>query len=156
MRPIQTPLFDDPPVAHAHDGVGHGRCLFTVRRHQDGHLLFCAHALQQLENRVAGCGVQIARRLVGEDQARGVHQRARNRHALHLSAGKLVHHAVRKPVLVLHRQAAPWPWNERSLACQQQGNLNILNHAQGIQQLKRLENETDLLATQPGEPGFFN
>jgi hypothetical protein len=67
-----------------------------VRGHQDRYLLFCTHALHQLENRVAGCGVEIPRRLIGQDQARAMHQRPRNGHALHLSAGELVCHAVRE------------------------------------------------------------
>ena len=44
---------------------------------------------QQLDDRVAGRGVEVAGRFVGEEQRRIVGQRARNRDALLLAAGEL-------------------------------------------------------------------
>jgi len=100
MRPMsETGPSDNPSVAHAHDGVGYSRgplhCAFAIRI---VHLLFlriCVCNSSRIALPVAVS--KIARGLVGENKAWTVHQRARYCHALHLSPGKLVHHAVRQP-----------------------------------------------------------
>jgi hypothetical protein len=83
-----------------------------------------------------------------------VHQRACNCHALHLSTGKLVRHSLRKLRQTDIGKPLHGPRTSVVFACQQQGNLNVLNNAQGVQQLKRLENETDILAAQLCQSGF--
>ena len=80
----------DPPVIHHHDAVGHRQRFFLVVRHHDrGHaelllqradLAAQPHALERIERR---------QRLVEQQQARRRGQRARERDALLLAAGKL-------------------------------------------------------------------
>ena len=75
--------------------------------------------LEQLDDLVRGAAVERAGRLVGEEDVRVVDERARNRHALLLAAGKLgrlVLLAMREPDLgearlgLLARVA--WPCRE--------------------------------------------
>jgi len=63
---------------------GHERCDFS----------FGSQALQQTENHGAGCGVQISSGLIGEKNFWIVYKSAGDGDALHLSAGKLMRHAV--------------------------------------------------------------
>ena len=61
----------------------------VVRRHQSGQAGGLGDAPQLLENMASGAGVQIAGRLVGQQQARHIGDRPGNRHPLLLATGKL-------------------------------------------------------------------
>ena len=60
--------------------------------------LFARQPLQQFQDYTAGRRVQIAGRLIGQQDPRRMDQRPRDRHALHLPTGKLVRIAVAQTV----------------------------------------------------------
>ena len=61
---------------------------------------------QEIENLVARAAVEVARRLVGQQQFGLIHQRAGDRGALHLAAGELPR-AVLQPVAKADRVEQP-------------------------------------------------
>ena len=72
----------------------------VVRHHDDGLAVIAIERLEEIENLVAGLAIEVARRLVAEEQRRIGHDRARDADALFLAAGQLtreVIHAVAKP-----------------------------------------------------------
>ena len=84
MRPLRE--LDHAP-AHA---VDHGR----VVRGDDHGRPREVDAVQQLHDPDRGLGIEVAGRLVGQQQRRVVDERARDRHALLLAAGELVGEVV--------------------------------------------------------------
>ena len=103
---------------------------------------------EQGEHLIAAGGVEVAGGFVGDEQVGRVNQRACDRHALHLSAGKLVRHAGG-----LFREPYPMQALARRLgglggARKQQGQFDILQHGQRGQQLKGLEDEPHAFAAQ--------
>ncbi len=60
-----------------------------VRHHHDGLAVLLVERLQQIEDLVAGLAIEIAGRLVAEQQRRIGHDRARDADALLLAAGQL-------------------------------------------------------------------
>src|SRR5439155_2329442 len=85
----------DPALAHDGDGVGHRHGLFLVMRDVDegdpdvvlDRLQFELHLLAELQ-------VERSERLVEEQDAGTVYERARERHALLLATGELARLAV--------------------------------------------------------------
>ena len=71
----------------------------VVGHHDDGRAFLLVDPGQQTQDSVRCLVVQIAGRLVGDDELRPVQQRARYRYSLLLTSGKLMRHLVR---LVLH------------------------------------------------------
>ena len=96
---------------------------------------------------VAGLGVELAGRLVGQDQERVLHQGPGDGHALLLAAGELVGAVVEAvaqadlreqlggPLLLLRRHA---PGQER--------HQHVLEGREVADQVERLEDEADLVA----------
>ena len=106
---------------------------------------------QQRQHLLAGPGVQVAGRLVGEHHGGLGHQRPRNRHALLLAAGQLgrpVRQAVaevdRAHELVEQLGVAVAPGDRQRQA-------DVLLRAQHRQQVEELEDEADLVAPQLGQ-----
>ena len=60
-------LVDDPTVGEEHDPVGVGRGHRVVGDHDDGLAVVVDAAAEQLEHLGARAGVEVAGRLVGED-----------------------------------------------------------------------------------------
>ena len=86
----------DVAVAHADDAPGPGGDVVFVRDHDD-RLAGLVELGQQLHDLVAGLRVEVAGRLVGQDDVRVVDQDAGDGHALLLAAGEL-HRPVVEPV----------------------------------------------------------
>ncbi len=86
-------VFDDQPVDDADRSVrirGH-RGVVGDQEHGDAR---CVELLEHLQNFDARVRIQIARRLVGQEQRRLVHQRPCDRYALLLPAGHLRRHVL--------------------------------------------------------------
>src|SRR2546427_7849629 len=61
-----------------------------MSRQEEGHASLAPHVIEQLENLLPVARVEIARWLVGEQQARAGDEPARDRSPLHLAARELV------------------------------------------------------------------
>ena len=100
----------DHTVAQPHDARGIGlRQLRVVRHHH--HQPVARHLLEQLHHLHARLAVERAGRLVGQEHVGVVYEGARNRHALHLPAGKLV-----RPLVQVLAQAHLLERGHRALA----------------------------------------
>jgi hypothetical protein len=105
---------------------------------------------QQLHHAPAVARVQVPRGLVGEDDGRVAHHRARHRHALLLAARELrrvVPLPVAHPHPLQRRRHAPTPLGagERVLArAVRERQLHVLVHREVADQVERLEDEPDL------------
>ena len=121
-----------------------------VMRHQDqrGVALFMAGE-QQFDDLLAGALVEISGGLVG-DENRGIgRQRARQRHALLLAAGKL-RGIMRKPVGQSDlRQLALRAFIGIGRAREFQRHGDILDRRHGRDQMEGLEHDADMAAAKP-------
>ncbi len=105
-------------------------------------------ALQQLEDVAAVGGIQVARRLVGEQDRRVVGERAGERDALLLAAGQLrriVMPAIGQADLVQQPARAAAASGAPAISI---GTEHVLVGGQRRNQVKELEHEADLLAAQ--------
>src|SRR5712692_11974665 len=78
---------DKPPVLDVDDPLGHLRQDLGMRH--DHHGALPRDLLEQLVDHLSRRGVEVSRRLVGEDQTRVVGQRPGDRHALLLTTREL-------------------------------------------------------------------
>ena len=123
-----------------------------VGHHDDG-LPLPVQRLEEAHDLLAGGAVEIAGRLVGQQDAGRVDQRARDGHALPLSAGELV-----GPVLDPVAQPDPRERITRQRAALlgsqpgvDQGELHVVQRRGPGQQVEGLEHESDLLVPDPGQ-----
>ena len=126
------------------------RQLRIVRHEHQRRLARAVDVEQQLDDLVAGGAVEIAGRLVGEQDRRIVRQRARDRDALLLAAREL-----RRIVMAALGRARP-PRAAPSRAprgLRHAGDLHrhqdVLERGQRRQQVEELEDEADARAAQP-------
>ena len=146
---MRTALAFDAPVAHRQDA----RAAFGQRgivRDDDERRAVGVDAIEQRGDLLAGCAIELAGRLVGQQQARSVGQRARDRHALHLAARQL-----RRPVVgargephvfeQLPRALPPLGLRHAGFRLRQ---LDVLGGGQHRQQEEALEDEADLAQPQ--------
>ena len=82
-------LTDHPTIAQLHDAVPVGRIFFGVRDLNDGRSLFIQF-LEKLHDLFALRGMEIARRLVGEEKLGSLNYRPRHADQLLLSTGELI------------------------------------------------------------------
>ena len=82
-------IFDDPPVVQSHDAPAMTGDPGIVRD-DDDRLAFGMQLAEQRHDFGGRAAVEIAGRLVGQQQLRSTHQRARDGHALPLAAGQLI------------------------------------------------------------------
>jgi hypothetical protein len=80
---------DDFAVTHGHDAVGIGGDIGLVGNEEDRDSLFAIEREERFHDLVRRSRIEIAGRLVGEKKARCIDQRAGDRDALLLTAGKL-------------------------------------------------------------------
>src|SRR5580658_10634443 len=85
-------------VAQMDDGVGKRGGFSAVRGHESCGVQLARQALEELEDDIAGGGVEISCRLVGQKNRRRLDQRTGDAYALHLSAGELVRIAIAESV----------------------------------------------------------
>ena len=123
--------------------------------HQDQRgALFGIHGEHQVDDRRAGCGVEIAGRFIGQQQSGFGREGARQRDPLLFAAGQLAR-VVRHPPA----QADPFQQCHRALAHpvdagQFERQHDVFERGQRRQKLEGLEHEADLFAAQLG-PGVF-
>src|SRR5213083_2028158 len=82
-------------------------------------------------------------------------ERACNRHTLHLPAGKLVGIAIAESFKFHPGKPLPCRLARIWLPGEEQRQLHVLEYRQRVQQLKRLKNEADPLATQLRQAAIF-
>ncbi len=133
------------PVDHVHVALRARRQFRIVRDHDDGRAV-AVDLLEQLHHRARHLRVEIAGRLVGEQQLRAAGQRAGDRHALLLAArqlGRIVAHARRKAD-ALQRLADALPaLGGRHLAVAQR-HVDVVVDVEIGNQVEGLEDEADL------------
>ena len=121
-----------PPPSHEHAllevqrPLGARRGVRIVRHHDDGLAVLAVERLQQVEDLVAGLAIEVAGRLVAEQQRRIGDDRARDADALLLAARQLarivVHRARPSPTTDsatctrLRRSALPTAWSAAAAA----------------------------------------
>src|SRR5947207_4341191 len=88
-RPPRLYIALDLAIPQLDGAVTVRRCVGTVGHHHDGQGALPVELSQQVENRLSRAGVEVARRLVSEKEARLGHEGPRDRHALLLSARQL-------------------------------------------------------------------
>src|SRR4029079_16893630 len=86
----RTSALTNMAVGHLNHGVAVRRRALGVRGHEDRRPLRLVDRADQLQDPLAGARVEVAGRLVGEDERRAVDDGAPDGHALHLAAGELV------------------------------------------------------------------
>ncbi len=116
-------------------------------RHQHDGLARVVELVKQPHDLVARRRVEVARRLVGEQNARSIHQRARDGDALALATRQLVGpvvHAVGQLHLLERAGGALAPLLGRHPGIDQR-QLDVVQRIGPGQQIERLEHEPDLL-----------
>ena len=136
--------------------VGVLRQLLVVGDDHDGRAFALANCFERLQHNRARLGIEVAGRLVGEQQRRIVGERPRNGDALLLSAGKLgraVLHAVAQAEQVEQFFRAPLRV-AHGFACELHRQQDVFQRRQRRDQVEELEDEADLLVANFGELVF--
>src|SRR3977135_157850 len=82
---VATDDFDDLSVIHAGDSIGKFENPRIVSDHDERSVGSPGYTSQELHHAAAGHVIEVACRLVANDQLRFMYQRTRNRHALLLA-----------------------------------------------------------------------
>ena len=149
-RPLAQRLAADPPVADGHgpgDLLAHQR---VVRGDHDGHAQVAVEPPEELEDLVPGRGVELARRLVGEDDVRPVGEGHGDRDPLLLPARQPVRAEVGTvgQVHLAQQLARPGRAGVVRHAVEDHRQRDVLQRGQVRQQVARrlLPDEADDLA----------
>ena len=115
-------------------------------RHHDDRSAFPVQRAQQFHHLLAVHRVEVARRLVGEDQRLVTHDRARNRNPLLLSARQLTRHVFRtvRDTHPVHYLLDALPALRRRHIVIEQGEFDVFRDIQFVDQVKALEDEADV------------
>ena len=142
---------EDLPVPDDQDAIGVGRGARIVRDQHDRLLEPIGGVPQQVEDLGAGRVVEVAGRLIGQDDGRRRRQCPRQRHALLLAGRELVGPVVGLVAEPDHRQqlADPLPVACRRVAGDEERQRHVLGDAQQRDEVEELEDESGLVA--PGE-----
>ena len=141
-----TASLDEHALVEMQRPLRAGGRMRIVRHHHDRLAVLAVERLEQVEDLVAGLAIEIARRLVAEQQRRIGDDRARDADALLLAAGEL-------PRIVIHRarEADDAQRHLHALAAvclrqlrQQQRQLDVARGGQHRQQVVELEDEADV------------
>ena len=147
---------EDPAVRHVHDAARSLRQLGVVGHGHDRPALL-HEGLEELEDDIRRRRVEVARRLVGDEQGRVVGQRTGDRDALLLPTGGarrqlacLIGHAhaleqAHGPLVSLARRPQPAEVHRQH---------HVLDHGQRRQQLEELEDDADRPAAPDGGPAL--
>src|SRR6266404_914979 len=146
--PATTFVAGEPPVLELDDALAHLVHHLAVVRHHQNRRAAAVDAVEKLHDPDGGVGVEVAGRLVADEKRRVVDERARDRDALLLAAGKLVRrgaHLVREPH---HREHLGHFLADRriALALHLQGIGNVLGGGAVGEQLEVLEHAADVPA----------
>jgi hypothetical protein len=144
-------LLHDQPVGQEEDSVGDRRGARLVGHHHRRLSVRGHRVTQQIEDLAARPRVQVACRLVGEEDRRAGHERARDRDALLLAAREL-----RRPMRAAVGEARLLeqllePTRLRLLAGNRERQHDVLLGAQHRQQVEELKDEADVLSSQARE-----
>ena len=144
---------NDPAIAHLDDAMRGGGDIAAVGDHDDRRAVTLADIAEKFDDERAGFGIEVAGRLIGQQNPRLHEQRPRERRPLHFAAGKLVQPV---PRAMLHADGgeqfrAPALDFLRRLILQQAGQAHVFLHRQRRQQVEELEDETDFRPAQPGQ-----
>ena len=124
----------------------------VVRDHDDRLAVLAVERLQQVEDLVAGLAIEVAGRLVAEQQRRVGDDRARDADALLLAAGELPRDSASsrsaRPTTDSATCDALAPLGLRQLG-QQQRQLDVSRRGQHRQQVVELEDEADVARPPP-------
>ena len=132
-------------VAQRDDAVRMRGQRGVVRHHHQRRAFPPVEFQQQFEHLLAGLAIQIAGRLIGQQNRRLRDERAGQRHALLLAAGKLHRIVVQAVRQADAREQFPRARGHfRTRARQFRRQQDILFRGQSRNQLERLKNETDL------------
>src|SRR5581483_3993760 len=154
QRLLRRGLVVDIPGAEAHDTVALARQR-RVMRHQDQGGAACAMSgEQEIDDLAAGGFVEIAGGFVGHENVGAWRQRARERHALLLAAGKL-RGVMIEAVLKSDRGKLP----TRALhgvvdAGEFERHRNILHRGHGRNKMEGLEYDADMASAKAREAVF--
>src|SRR5713101_1118462 len=144
-------LVHHAPVKHMNGALGKVGVTLVVRHHADGRPA-AVQLAQQLHHRFAVLRIEVSSRLVGHQDQRIAHQRARHSHTLLLTSGKLrgvVFHAVR------HAHAFEGGLYflfalGRARSAVGERKFHVLVDGQVTDQVKRLEDKPDLPVADAG------
>ena len=131
------------------------RELGVVRDDEQRRAALAVELEEQLVDRLAGRAIEVAGRLVGEQQRRLEHHRARERHALLLAAGQLarpVREAVREADAAEDVGGASCARARIGDALDQRRHHHVLERGELGQQVMELEDEADAAVAELGEP----
>ena len=120
---------------------------------EQGHLVLVVEAKQKVVDLVGGAGVEVAGRLVGEQQVRAHDEGAGDRHALLLTAGELAGamvQAVRQTDRLEH-VAGPLARLLVGDSADQRGHHRVLERGELTEEVMELEDEADGLVAEAGE-----
>jgi acyl-CoA thioesterase-1 len=121
-----------------------------VRDQDDRGSRFAIERLEQLDDPSTGVAVQIPGRLVGEENARSVGEGAGDRHPLLFAAGELRREVVETVAEPDALEDVARAFHYMVLAPQLERHLHVLDRGECRDQLKALEDETDLFAAHAG------
>jgi hypothetical protein len=146
----QLDLFEDSAVLDHQNAVGVRRGLRVVGDEDDGLTAFDARPPQRVEDAAAGGVVEVAGGLVGEEQSRSGHERARHGDPLLLAGGQLIGLDVRLGRQVDEPDDVGDPAGQLTFARIEAGDRerqgNVLGHVEQRDEVEELKDETRLLA----------
>src|SRR5215217_3979398 len=149
--PVAPLLVDNPAVAQLNDAAAIGSVRLRVR-HLDDRRSPLVQFAEQLHDLLALAGVQVARRLVGEDYLRIGDDRPRHRDELLLTARQL----IRVEILLPHDRELVEDVADHALALRLldvavgERDVEILVDREMVEQVVALKDEADVLLVQLG------
>src|ERR1043165_6542371 len=139
---------NDLAVAHLDDAAAHGGGLRVVRDHDDGLVEAVVHLLKHVQDDGRVLAVEVARRLVGEDDG------ARQGDALLLAAGKLQRLVVHLVFKLEHAEDFASAFGVAATvfaaAVYAFGELEVAFGGEGREEVEALEDEADFASADVG------
>src|SRR5262245_14328928 len=111
----------------------------VVRHEHDRRLRFTVERVEQRDDSRAGLAVEIARRLIGKEDARRIGERARDRYALLFAAGELRWKMVESVAEAHAHEQVARTRAGAAVATQLERHLHILECGERRDQLKALK-----------------
>ena len=140
---------DEHAVAHRDDALRDARHATLVGDDDERHAVLRVELAEEVDHFLAGLGVEVAGRLVAQQQLRRAEQRARDRDALLLAARQLARPAVREvgePDAAQRLAAALL--DVRRVVRERRRDDHVAETRQVIEQVERLEHEADRLVAE--------
>jgi hypothetical protein len=148
-RDAGFPILHHRPVAHRDHARGTRGEARVVGHQDDGRAGLAVERLEELDDAAAGGGVEVARGLVGEEDARAVDEGAGAGDALLFAAGELVREVAGALGQPHAREELARAGGGLGVAPQLERDLDVLLRGEGRDELEALEDEADALAAEP-------